>query len=77
MLFADLFYIFLSTLSQGIKPILNNFLTPILRQFFHKTRFLPANENLMSHFFLLAFSFAPCCFVLVLRITIHTVAENP
>ena len=44
----------LTTLLAGTRPILGNFLAPILREFFWKTRCLPANENLTSH------SFASC-----------------
>ena len=59
--------------------LLDSFLTPILMQFFSKTRFPLAVENLTSHFFLLACSFAPDCFLLVLKFTpeVSTLVASP
>ena len=52
------------------KPILSNFLAPTHMLFSESLLFL-TNENFTSHFFLLAFPFAPSCFVLVLESTPH------
>ena len=54
--------------ARSRKPVLNNFLTLVLILFW-KTRFFLSSENLISHFFLLAFSFAPSCLVCGLRST--------